>query len=184
MSIDREKEISRLFLQYYRELCAFTYRYVRSEDAAEDIVQETFSRIWSSHTVLADEQDGASVRSYLYRCVRNRAIDYLRNSENCRDRLDDYLNNAALEHHVEHLLIDREGEAYDYRVLLHEVQAVVAAFPPKTRQVFVMSRMHKMSNKEIAAALGVSVKAIEKHITKALLRIREHLKAELGMLEK
>ena len=62
----------------------------------------------------------------------------------------------------------------------HEIQALVqralAALPVQTREVLLRSRYHSQSNKEIAAALGISVKAVEYHITKALRVLRVVLK--------
>ena len=65
-------------------------------------------------------------------------------------------------------------------LMSHEIQALVqralAALPVQTREVLLRSRYHSQSNKEIAAALGISVKAVEYHITKALRVLRVVLK--------
>lgn len=118
------------------------------------------------------------MRSYLYTCTRNRAIDYLRNAGNQHERLDDYLNRSELDSYVDNLLIQRVEE-YDYRVLLGEVRSAITTLPVKTKRVFLMSRVQSMSNKEIASSLGVSVKAIEKHMTKAIALIRDHLQKRM-----
>jgi RNA polymerase sigma-70 factor (ECF subfamily) len=174
----RNNDFNLIFQKYYSELCVFANRYVSSREASEDIVQELFCHFLESDTILRQEKEGGSLRSYLYTCTRNRAIDYLRNAGNNHDRLDDYLNRSELDAHVDSLVINRTEE-HDYRVLLGEIQSVITTLPMKTKRVFLMSRVHSMSNKEIASSLGVSVKAIEKHMTKAIALIRDHLQKKM-----
>ncbi|MDD4458390.1 MAG: RNA polymerase sigma-70 factor [Proteiniphilum sp.] len=174
----RNDDFSRIFLKYYSELCVFANRYVSSREASEDIVQELFCHFLESGAIFRRENEGGSLRSYLYTCTRNRAIDYLRNAGNHHERLDDYLNRSELDSCVDNLLIQRVEE-YDYRVLLGEVRSAITILPVKTKRVFLMSRVQSMSNKEIASSLGVSVKAIEKHMTKAIALIRDHLQKRM-----
>lgn len=63
--------------------------------------------------------------------------------------------------------------AVDVRSILDES---LASMKDKTREVFVLSRMKNMTNEEIAATLGISVKGVEYHITKALKKLREDLR--------
>lgn len=176
----RNKDFNRIFQKYYSELCVFAYRYVCSREASEDIVQELFCHFLESDTIFRQEDGEASLRSYLYTCTRNRSIDYLRHAGNRLSRLEDYMDNTTLESYVDNLLINRTEE-YDYRILLGEIRSAISTLPIKTRRVFLMSRVQSMSNKEIATSLGVSIKAIEKHMTKAIAIIRIHLQKRLEM---
>lgn len=174
----RNKDFEQVFQKYYRDLCIFAYRYVASRDVAEDIVQELFCRLLESGTTFREEDGEVSLRSYLYTCTRNRSIDFIRNVGNRHCRIDDFENSAKLDSYVDNILINRIEE-YDYRVLLAEVQSAIFSLPMKTKRVFLMSRVEKKSNKEIAASLGVTVKAIEKHMTKAITLIRAHVQERL-----
>jgi RNA polymerase sigma-70 factor, ECF subfamily len=55
------------------------------------------------------------------------------------------------------------------------LQAVLSDFPSGCRTIFLMSRMEEMSNKQIAESMGISLKAVEKQITKALKILRVQL---------
>lgn len=56
-----------------------------------------------------------------------------------------------------------------------EIDKVIAAFPEQREKVYKMSRQDGLRNREIATELGISEKAVEKHMTKALKDIREYL---------
>lgn len=56
-----------------------------------------------------------------------------------------------------------------------EITRCVNALPDKCKKVFIMSRYHDLKNREIAEKLNITVKAVEKHISKALKDIRTHL---------
>jgi RNA polymerase sigma-70 factor (ECF subfamily) len=62
-----------------------------------------------------------------------------------------------------------------YHELEEEIRKVADSLPDRCREVFLMSRMDGMKNKEIAQALGISEKAVEKHITRALKEFKAHL---------
>ena len=65
-----------------------------------------------------------------------------------------------------------------YKELKNTIEALIAQMPARQREVFLLSREQQLSNAEIAQQCGVSVKAVEKHITASLKYLREHLKEE------
>ena len=80
--------------------------------------------------------------------------------------------------------LDMTGDAdatLVYDDLKRQLDAIIASLPPRTREVFAMSRNEGMKNKEIAAALGISEKVVEKHITKALAAMRAGLKGKTDL---
>ena len=116
-----------------------------------------------------------SIRSFLYLCTRNKAIDYLKYVGNQHECLDNYLNNTELESYVDQLIINRVDEKYDYQILNRTIYSLISSLPKKTRTVFTLSRQQNLSNKEIAIHLNISIKSVEKHITKALFTLRKGL---------
>ena len=124
-------------------MCATAYRIVQDRDAARDVVQEVFIRLWHGRAAL---QISRSLKAYLHRAAVYGALHHLEKTQRIK------------------------------RVPLQSVAALAAAvdaLPPMCRTVFVLSRHDELSNTQIADCLGVSVKAVEKHLTKALGRLRE-----------
>ena len=64
------------------------------------------------------------------------------------------------------------------REALEEIVAAIADLPPRTRDVFVLHRFEEMTCTSIAAQLGMSVSAVEKHIMKALRALHERVGAD------
>ena len=62
------------------------------------------------------------------------------------------------------------------RELEHSLKKVLEEFSDQTRKVFILSRYDQLSNKEIASRLGISIKGVEFHISKALKLLRERLR--------
>lgn len=164
-----------LFRIYYRELFAYAYKFVNDKSAAEDVVQDVFFIVWEKRTTLNFED---SIRPYLYRLTHNRAINYL-NSFSVQQRIDniediDFLINMEI----------RDCDPYETLLLKDITETIhkcVETFPPQRKNVFLLSRRSYLKHKEIAELLNISEKAVEKHISKALTDIRQHL-IETGLI--
>lgn len=157
-----------LFMQYFEPLVAYAFRYVNDWQVAEDIVQEAFLDTW----VLKSKIDfSQSLKPYLYRSVYNKAINYL-NSFAVQKRVapedtDALINEIIIESNQYETLLTKE--------IQKEIDTYLNTLPPQCRKVFALSREKQMKNREIAALLEISEKAVEKHISKALSGLRKHL---------
>ena len=81
-----------LFDNYYRKLCLYALSIVNSFNVAEDIVQETFIKLWDNKERI---NNSYSIKSYMYAAVRNNSIQYIK--DNCRYKyeiLDDYVDSV------------------------------------------------------------------------------------------
>src|SRR3546814_91706 len=134
-------------------------------DAAPDMVQEVFARMFGSGTL--DRIDNPP--AYLTRIARNLLIDRARHKK--RDctivfPLDENRDAASRAEQTWGI------EAAD---LLRIYRQTVRAMPPKTRRVFVMHRLRRMTYKQIAQELGISVATVEYHMMRALALCRATL---------
>ena len=144
-----------LFDRYYAPLCRFAACWFHDRTSAEEIVLDTFTHIWQHAGEL---RISTSVRAYLFRAVRNRALNRLR---------DERTDGIPIGKGPEPLFTNPEA-------LQLEADAV-SQLPDRCREVFRKSREEGLSNAAIANQMRISVKTVEAQITKALRRIRETL---------
>lgn len=164
---DEEKFIEYLFRTYYASLCKSVNNIVRDTDAAEDIVQDVFIKVWRRREHLDLSR---SIQSYLFRSCMNTALNYL----------EKYKKNTSMEEesiYTTAFSSNATQEELDAQEMHGRIQKAVNALPPKCKMVFSMSRYEEMSYADIAKTLDISQKAVEKHMSKALRILREHLKA-------
>lgn len=173
-SIRDEQVMNSLFRQYASPLYYFAAKFV-DDEAARDIVQETFLKLWENDTLVISR----SLNGLLFTMVRNLCFQHLE-KQKVRNR---YRNKALMKLKEEELFYFSGGAmSLIEQELQKKLEETLARLPEKCREVFLLSRLSHKKNAEIAEELGISVKAVEKHITKALKAMREELSDYLPML--
>jgi RNA polymerase sigma-70 factor, Bacteroides expansion family 1 len=169
---DEETYIS-LFREYYISLCAYSRRYVGRKDVAEEIVSDTFLKIWENR---ASIQINTSVKSYLFQAVYNNSLYYLRKLKN-ESILEDYFLNTDSENiafytHPEEL----EDQSLVMEDINVRIEHAVNQLPEQQQKAFRLKRFEGKKNAEVALIMGLSVKTVEMHLSKATLTLRKNLK--------
>lgn len=142
---------------------------VHCRTEAEDLVQDVFLNVLRRE----DPQDVRSPRSYLARAATNAALDHLRR-QRVRDAILDSSGVAAEDAAALQPGTDAIVQSRQELALLNQV---VAGLPRKCRVVFLLSRDHGLTMREIAQRLDISEKTVEKHLLKAMTRCRVALRA-------
>lgn len=153
-----------IFRQWYEPVVRAANRLLHEPGIAEELAQDIFLELWRRRDQFAD---GSSIPGYLLQAVRNRALNHLRH---LRVQRKSQLFVEALHEPVERA--DADAETHELEVAIHQA---IADLPPRTREVFLMSRERNLKYGEIAELLGVSVKAVEANMTRALRQLRERL---------
>jgi len=150
-----------LYRRYWERLYAFAFRYLRSKEDAEEIVQEVFFRIWRgrAHWVPA-----GAVRNYLYLAVRNSARDRLERAAVARRR-----RISQREPAVE---IQPDLEAAD---LVAAVERALTELPAKRAEVCKLRLVAELSYAQIAQRLGICEKTVETQLARGLKFLRDRL---------
>ena len=163
-----------LFNRYYSVLCSHVARFVYSKEVAEDIVGQVFCRFWENKIYL---KVNSSYRAYLFTSVRNSALNYLKRGFGQKKREElAHLEDQLISFTDPYLILQADE-------LNKRIEKAILSLPLKCQMVFLMSRMEGKKNTEIAAALNISIKAIEKHISKALGKLKVILSNEyMGIL--
>lgn len=147
------------------------YGLLKDKELSRDVLQDIFVSLYTRrHELPAD----LNVGGYLNNAVKYKASTLL------RDRL------ARESHHVYLLKKEQEAELsqpdlYEHSALKKRIRAGIDALPEKCRQAFMMNHYGSLSYKAIAHEMGISVKTVEKHISKALQLLRKELSEEQYM---
>lgn len=154
-----------LFNRFRTPLLAFFRRQLQRDDP-EDLAQEVFVRL-ASHPDLGNI---AHMDAYVFQVATNLVRDRRRSARAHSDDLHQSLDQASTEAHVPSALVE---DIDPERVLQgkHTTAAVkeaLAAMPQRTRDIFLLYRIEKMRQRDIAALLGISVSSVEKHVVKAI----------------
>lgn len=163
-----------LFRLYSKPLFYYAAKFV-DDEAARDIVQDTFEKIWTDHSIIIHH----SLNALLFTMVRNNCLHFL---EKLKVQ-SKYLESSRIilkEEELRFYMEDRESMIE--LELGQKLNEVLENLPERCRKIFMMSRFEDRKNKEIAEELQISVKAVEKQITKALAVIRIELKDYLPLL--
>jgi RNA polymerase sigma-70 factor (ECF subfamily) len=169
--------LERLFIRFYKPLRAYAFRYVNDEATSEDIVQDVFLELWvRREDIRFDDSD--AVKSYLFKSVYNHSINMLKYGHlHDRRPLEDIDENTVLESYISSCALNQE-QSLLFKELDAEITGFVETLPPQCKRIFILSRKGGLKNREIAEKLSISVKAVEKQISKALSGIRERLKSK------
>lgn len=153
-----------IFRQWYEPVVRSANRILHEPGVAEELAQDVFLELWRRREQLPD---GSSIPGYLVQSARNRALNHLRHLQ-VQKKSQVYVE--ALSEPAEHA--DADAQANELELAIRDA---IAALPPRTREVFLMSRERNLKYTEIAEQLGVTVKAVEANMSRALRQLREKL---------
>jgi RNA polymerase sigma-70 factor (ECF subfamily) len=164
--------LAELYDRYGRAAYSLVLRIVRDKAIAEDLVQETFLRVWNRvHSM--DTERGA-IGPWLLAIARNRAIDYLRSSAG-RER------NAVELDESDHAPLYREMEA---EILISDqarrVKAAMDKLAPNYRTVMELAYYEGLSQSEMSVKMGQPLGTIKTWVRTALQSLRDELGAAVS----
>jgi len=162
----------KLFKTHYSRLCSYANLFLNDPDAAEDVVQEVFFKLWKNR---ADISINTTVKSYLFRAVRN----------GCMNVIDHISVREAYKIVNEEDIKEAEGNLIDGTIvseLEQKIRETIDLLPAERRKIFIMSRFDGLKYREIADQLNISVKTVENQMYQALRFLRERLVDYLPLL--
>lgn len=170
MEKDAADNFGNLFRQHHKSLCDLAYNIVSDTDAAKDIVQEVFLKLWNNRHQL---NFGEQIRHYLFKATAHTAYNYLRSAKKISP-LQDYIG-------LEKLSMTNGTEGVEYQELEIRVREAIDHLPPKCKAIYILSRHEGLKHQEIADTLGLSVKTVENQMGIALEKLRQELKPYLSL---
>lgn len=164
-----EKAFEMLFAVFFARLNDFAAKVIKDDVISQDMVQEVFVKLWEKRDAIASNNIGA----LLFRMVRNRCIDYIKQMRVLNNRMNEFDGSSRYE---ELYRIDFAGN--DPYVLIEkelqlEIEKTLSELPERCREVFILSRLKGLKNREISEKLQISIKNVERHIHRALNHFRK-----------
>jgi RNA polymerase sigma-70 factor (family 1) len=164
-----EAAFSTLFYAYYGNLQPFILRLTRSAEDAEEVIQETFLRLWLSRDKLEAVE---TPHAWIYTVAVNECYKYLKKKSNRKDGLSNFGNTD-----------DQPGEestlnAVDLKEVKQLVVEAVNRLPQRRRRIYQMSRDEGMKIPEIAAVLHISPNTVKNTLVSSLQFIRKYLEVK------
>lgn len=157
-----------LYRRYASAMIRFAYSQLRSVEVAEDLVQEVFLALWRHRErwVLS-----GTVQAYLFGALRNRIVSHRRKQLARGGRLQRVGEGAVVALPSPSRADDRVREAE----LAEAIERAIDGLTPRCREAFLLVRQHHLSYAEAAEVMGVSVKAVEMSMVRALAALRKQL---------
>jgi RNA polymerase sigma-70 factor (ECF subfamily) len=149
-----------IFREHYARLVSIGDRLLRDPARSEDLAQDVLLELWRGRARL---DETVPLSPYLFRAMRNRALNEIRHQRVVRDtepRLGPQAHSPPADLSYE----EQEQDA--------AVRSAVAGLPARCREVFELSRIDQLSYAEIAEVMGITNKTVEAHMGKALRALR------------
>lgn len=163
-----EPAYKQLYELWVSRLHKFAFQYLKSEDATDDVVQETFLRIWTNREHLKPEK---SFKSYLFTIAYHLLIKELRRQ----------IHNPSMEEYVEYQnkLASSTNEIpdeLDYDRFVEALERAKQHLSPRQREIFELNKEYGMSISEISGELSVTEQVVRNQLSTALKTLRTELR--------
>ena len=159
-----KEDLKEAYDTYFESLRGFLYYKTGDIGLAEDIVQEVFIKVWEKRANVEQK----TLKSFLFTIANNLMINHMNHLK-------------VVARHEGEVKVGPRSERKSPQFILEEkefeikLNRCIEMIPEGCREVFLMNRIDKLKYDEIASRVGISVKAVEKRMSKALAIIREQI---------
>jgi RNA polymerase sigma-70 factor (ECF subfamily) len=171
-----KKAYEEIYSEFFGVLYHLCLQYLHQEKVAEEIVQDTFLKLWEIRETLNEQ---INIRSFLYTITKNNCLNHLRNQ---KISLKHQENMKYLEMQFNYEALEKLGNYIQFEELRNKIDDAISTLPSEIIETFRLSRFDEFSYKEIADQQGISIKTVEARISKALRILRVELKDYLPLI--
>lgn len=170
VAVGDEHAFTELFHSYHPFLAEHLLRLTKSKEIMEEILQDTFMKIWVGRKNLSAVE---KFPAYLLVASRNQALKALEKIARELQLREQYKEEAYL--------LEEETEDVNtiHTALIDEA---IDALPERQRQVYLMHRHERLTYIQIAEKLGIGRETVKTHLEKAVKAIRQHVEGRIGLL--
>lgn len=152
-----------IYERYWPVMYRSAFNVLKDQDACLDVIQEVFIWFWEHRAEISVN----SIKAYLLVAVKYKVANYIRNGK-VRESIYERVSKISIEE-------DFPDQALEIKELKEMINRFINELPDRCQEVFHLSRIENLSNKEIALKLGITEKTVENQINKALKRLKPQL---------
>lgn len=164
-----ELQFELVYKRLYPRLYNYSFQFVKSRQIAQDLVHEVFLKLWEHRF----SNESNSIEALLFKMTRNMCLNVLKHQRIVQNVQFDLVAITRWEELYRVEFVRDEPRLLLEQELENEINEIMNGLPERCREVFILSRMQGLKNRQIAEELNLSVKTVEKHISNAL-RIFRH----------
>ena len=165
-SAETNSEMTRIYSEMRTSLMRFAYRYFKTPQEIEDVVQEAFVKVIEAKQTRTIEYP----KSYMFQTVKNLSLNKITKSDY---RLTDALGDSDAE--LVSQVTPTMEQQFESRQRFELFCRAVRQLPIKCQRVYILRRVYGYSQKEIAEQMDISIKTVEAHLTKAIVRCTDYM---------
>ena len=166
-----EYAFTELFSRYRAKVYTVAFRFLRTEDAAEEVVQDVFLKCWLKRQELIQVKN---LDAYLRTVTRNLVLNRFRKLANEAAAQQELGRREQQIDDTDHLLL-----GHQYQQML---QAALSQLPPQQREVYRLAREEELSHEDIASRMNISPVTVKSHMARALQYIRRYINSSMTIL--
>lgn len=159
-----ERAFEGFFKDNYDAFCRFANGFTNDPDDAEEIVQNTFVKLWESRKNLVIQNEP---KAYLFTAIRNACLNQIKHIS---------VREEYKRHNEQEIQNNENDSENEDQHLQDKIQAAIQKMPPQRKKIFEMSRFEGLKYREIAAHLNISIKTVENHMGSAMKDLRLEFK--------
>lgn len=163
-----EHAFALLFHRHHQHLAAFVFKLTDSYTLTEEVVQDTFLKIWINREQLTDIKN---FKGYLFTISKNHTLNCLKQAVKER-ALMQYLETESVTN-------DAEESPSFYHLLLDKA---INELPPQQQKVYVLSKQQRLKYSEIASLMGISQETVKSYLKLAIVSIKSFVKKNIYLL--
>ncbi|ULB34786.1 MULTISPECIES: RNA polymerase sigma-70 factor [Proteiniphilum] len=177
LKLGKEEAFQYIYKIYYSDLCRIAKGYLADSYLSESIVGDLIYSLWENRSKI---EIHTSLRSYLFRSVANKCINYLqleyvRRETSCsQDDIEAFSDLWSMG--------DNPLQDLEHAELVSIIRNTIETMSPETKQVFLLSRFENKKQKEIAEIMGITVHTVKYHMGSALKKLKESMELYLPFI--
>lgn len=165
----KEAALEYVYCHHHPSLLAYTMRLLNDEDEANDVINESFVKLWEKRKLFNSIK---GLVGYLYAIIRNTAYAAMREAKKYNQHKTDFVYLSDKFDELEHMLDTEEIRAKLMQLIYQDIQEM----PPQMKAVFQLAYLEGKLAPEIANILSVSVNTVQTHKKAGMKKIRLSLR--------